>query len=83
MLKHLCCNQQMWEISQSTIYLLSNIYKGSGKCRIVKTVWTTCRQGRQTSHVVNDITDELHKMTTQISHTNQSHKSVTQDGMMS
>ena len=31
MLEHLCCNQQTWEISWSTRYLLSNVYTGSGK----------------------------------------------------
>ena len=31
MLKHFHNNQQMWEILWSTVYLLGNIYVGSGK----------------------------------------------------
>ena len=72
MLKHLCNNQQMWEILWSTIYLLSNIYMGSGKCGNVKTLQTTCRQAdRQVT--VYDITNELCKTIKQVNHTNQSH----------
>ena len=65
MLKHLCNNQQTREILQSTGYLLSNVYAGSGKCKNVK----NCVDDVQTRQ-----TDELEWMTSQMSCTKQSHK---------
>ena len=57
----------MQEISQSTAYLLSNIYAGSGKCGSVK---------KHADDVPMRQTDESWWMTSQMSQ--QSHKSITQ-----
>ena len=61
----------MWEILWSTVYLLSNVYTGLGKMR-------ECEN--HTDDVQTRQTDELHKMITQINCTNESHKSIAQDG---
>ena len=59
----------MWEISQNTSYLLSNVYAGIGEIPGM-------------GYCVDDVqmkqTAESQLMTSSRSHTNQSHKSITQ-----
>ena len=60
---------KMWEISQSTIYLLNNVYAGSGKLQEHE----NCMDDMQMKQ-----TDESWWMMSQTSQAEQSHKSITQ-----
>ena len=64
----------MWDILQSTVYLLSNVYAGSGKTQECENHADNMQMGQ---------TDKLWWMMSQMSHANQSHKSITQDRMTS
>ena len=55
----------MWEILQSTVYLLGNVYM---------------EHENHADDVQTRQTDKSCKMIAQINHTNESHKPITQDG---